>query len=122
MFPKTTKEIVLTAEPVADTGLPREDRDETVTFPTLKDLTSPTGEITPERATISGISLKFASQKNRMTANVTEVPVHSVVMKKNANMVAEPNIPAVTAKHVPIVAEFAISGTKAVLDGKIETK
>ena len=40
-------------------------------------------------------------------------------MEKNANIVVEPTIPAVSAKHVSILAKMATSGTKAVPDAKI---
>ena len=43
-------------------------------------------------------------------------------MKKNANIVAETTIPAVSAKHVSIVAKLVTSGTNAVPDAKIQTK
>ena len=65
------------------------------------------------------ITLKFASQIIPKTTNETEVSVCSVAMKKNANIVAEPTIPAVSAKHVSIVAKVVTLGTNAVPDAKI---
>ena len=63
--------------------------------------------------------MKFASQITPKTTNDTEVPVRSVAMKKNANIVAKPTIPFVSANYVSIVAKFATSGTNAVPDAKI---
>ena len=74
---------------------------------------------TLETATVRGKTLKFASQITPKKTNETEVPVRSVVMKKNANNVAETTIPAVSAKHVSIVAKLVTSGTNAVPDAKI---
>ena len=119
MLPRTIKEIVRTVEIVTDIGLPRQDRDAITTFPTLKNLINPTSGTPPETATARGITLKFASQITPKTTNETEVPVRSVAMKTNANIVAETTIPAVSAKHVSIVAKLVTLGTNAVPDAKI---
>ena len=76
-------------------------------FSNFKNLISPTSGTPPETATIRGITLKFVSQIIPKTTNETEVPVHSVAMKENANIVAEPITPAVSAKHVSIEVKLA---------------
>ena len=119
MLPKTIKEIVQTVEIVADIGLPHQDRDAITTFPPLKNPINPTSGTPPETATVRGITLKFASQTTPETTNETEVPARSVVMTKNANIVAETTIPALSAKHVSIVAKLVTLGTNAVPDAKI---
>ena len=88
-------------------------------FSNFKNLINPTSGTPPETATVRGLTLKFASEINPKTTNETEVPVRSVAMKTNANIVAETTIPAVSAKHVPIVAKFVTLGTNAVPDAKI---
>ena len=72
----------------------------------------------PETATVRGITLKFASQITPKTTNETEVPVCTAVMTQNANIVAEPTVPAVRAKHVSIVSKLVNAGTNAVPDAK----
>ena len=64
-----------------------------------KNLINPTSGTPLETATIRGITQKFASQITPKTATETEVPVRSVVMKKNAIILAERTIPAVSAKQ-----------------------
>ena len=64
-------------------------------------------------------NIMFASQIFPKTTYETEVPVRSVAIKKNANIVVEPTIPAVSAKHVSIVAKLVTLGTNAVPDAKI---
>ena len=122
MLPKTIKEIARTVEIVADIGLPYHDRDAITTFPNLKKLISPASGIPPEIAAITGISSNFGSQIAPKTTNGKGVPVCSVAIKKNANIVAKPTIPAVIAKHVSIVAKLAMSGMNAVPDAKFWAK
>ena len=119
MFPKTIKEIVRRVEIVIDIGLPHQQRDAITTFPTLKNPINPTSGTPHETATVRGINAKFASPITPKTTNETGVPVRSVVMKENANIVAETTIPAVSAKHASIVAKLVTSGTNAVPDAKI---
>ena len=119
MLPKTIKEIVPTVEIVTDIGLLHQDRDAITTFPTLKNPINPTSGTPPETAKVREITLEFASRITPKTTNETEVPVRSEVMKTNANIVAETTIPAVSAKHVSIVAKLVTSGTNAVPDAKI---
>ena len=118
MFPKTIKNIVRRVKIVIDIGLPHQDRDAKTPFPTLKNSINPTTRTPPETATVRGINPQFASPITPKTTNETGVPVRSVVMKKNANIVAETTIPALSAKHVSIVAKLVTSGTNAV-DAKI---
>ena len=73
----------------------------------------------PETATIRGLTLKFASQIFPKTTNETKVPVRSEAMKKMHIFWPKPNIPAVSVKHVSIVAKMAILGTNAVSEAKI---
>ena len=77
-------------------------------FSTSKNPINPTNGTPPETAAVRGITLNFASQITPKTTNETEVPVRGVVMKKNANIVAETTIPAVSAKHVSIVANWSL--------------
>ena len=118
MLPKRINEIALTVETVTDNALPRQDRDETTTFPTLKNLNRPTSRTPPETATIHGLSPKFASQINPKTIYQTGAPVRTVAMKNNANIVADPTIPAVSAKEVSIMAKLPSSDTNAAPDAK----
>ena len=122
MFPKTIKEIARGVQIVIDIGLHHQDRDVITTFSNSKGLINPTSGTPPETATIRGITLKFAFQITPKTAAETEVPVCSVVMKRNANIVAETIFPAVSAKHNSIVAKKATLGTIAAPDAKIQTE
>ena len=118
MLPKATKEIVQTVETATDIDLPHQDRD-VITFPISKNLINLTSGTPPETATVRGITLKFDSQITPKTTNETEVPVRSVVMQEDANLVAETIIQAVSAKNVSIAAQLATLGTNAVHDAKI---
>ena len=118
MFPKTIKEIVKTVKTATDNDLTHQNRDATTTFPTIKNPVNATSGTPSETATIRGITLKFDSQIIPKTPTETEVPFRSVVMKRNANTVAETTIPVVSAKNISIVAKLATSGTNVVPDTK----
>ena len=118
MLPGTIKEIVQTVEIVTDIGLVYQDRDAITTFPTLKNPINPTSGTPPEATTVRVIILKFASQITPKTTNETEVPLCSVAMKTNANIVAQTIFLAVSAKHVSIVAKLITLSTNAVVDAK----
>ena len=107
MLPKTIAKIARTAETVTNIGLLWQDRDEKTTFPALKKPTSPTTATSPEPATISGISLEFTSRRVPIRTNKTEFQSRSVLLKKNANIVAKSTILAVSANYVSIVAKLA---------------
>ena len=83
---------------------------------------SPRSGTPPKTATISRINLKFAFQITPETTNEISVPVCIVAMKKNANNVAERFIPAVSAKHVSVLAKLATSGTNTVPEAKMQTE
>ena len=87
-------------------------------FSNFKKPNQPNERVTTRNSNNRGITLKLASQIIPKT-NETEVPVCSVAMKRNANIVAETTIPAVSAKHASIVAKLATLGTNAVPDAKI---
>ena len=116
---QNNQEIFQTVEIVTNSGLPHQDRDAITTLPFLMNPINPTSGTPPETATVRGITIKFASQITPKTTTETKVPVRSIVMKKNANIVAETTIPAVIANHVSIVAKLVTLGTNAVPDARI---
>ena len=119
VLPKTIKDIVQAVEIVTDIGLPHQDRDSITTFSNLKNPVNPTSGTPPETATVRGITPKFASQITPKITNETDVPVRSVGMKKNANLLDKTTIPAISAKHVSIVAKLVKLRTNAAPDAKI---
>ena len=87
-------------------------------FSFSKNLMNLTSGTPHETSTTRGITLKFASKIIPKTTKEAEVLLCSIEMKKNANILTEPTIPAVSAKQVSVVAKLASSGTNARPDGK----